>query len=312
MSFVLQLRSRLPAGGEPQRPSDEAVFPLLASRRILFLVHGYNNDAPDANKSFAAFESLQRELAGVPEGQDYALGWRVVHVYWAGDADWLIGKGLFYMKAVSNAKRTGEILGELVSHFGSAGNLDEVAFVSHSLGCRVVLETLQNMKSRAARARVMRTVFFAAAVPTFKLEHDDDGLALGAGAISEEWLSLFSEHDIVLGAAFPLGQTFASGNEGLLPTALGYTLWASPRTTAVLSQAENRGAGHGDYWGKNKTRNTKGRFASYCARTTLRLEPAALSRETHTRVAVVRSVEAREIAARKQETREVWLSSTYV
>ena len=321
MSSALHLRSR-PEGGEPQGPSEAKVVTLLAPRRILFLVHGYNNTEPVADRAFAAFEDIQRELGGMAGGQDYALGWEVVRVYWAGDADWSIASALFYMGAVTNAKATGQILAGLIGRLGgrdrgqggAEGNLAEIAFVAHSLGCRVVLETLRNMRDLECSARVERAVFFAAAVPVFKLERaGGDNLADAADGIFNEWLSLFSESDTVLGTSFPLGQTLASGNEGLFPTALGYTLWASPRTTAVLSQAENRGAGHGDYWGWDpKTRETNGHFANYHARSTLRLEPPPANRETGSRSPVVRSLEAREIGIRRREERETALPPAYV
>lgn len=302
MSKALQLRS-LPVGGEPRPPPEEQVLALLNARRVLFLVHGYNNDEPTARAAFAGFESLQRELAGVPQGRDYALGWDVVHVYWAGDADWSIASPLFYMGAVGNARKTGALLAQVI---GGLGRLDEIAFVAHSLGCRVVLETLLAMRSARCGARVSRVAFFAAAVPTFKLEQGEGGsLGWAAQGIGEEWLSLFSEHDRVLSGTFPLGQTLAGVDEGPLPCALGFTLWAAASTSAVLSQAENRGAGHSDYWGwREKTRARNGRFAAQLARTMLRLEPAALQRPIDERATVVRALEAREIAAREQEARQ--------
>lgn len=311
MSSALSLRSR-PSGGEPQPPSEAKLVTLLAPRRILFLVHGYNNDESAADEAFAAFEGIQRQLAGLPGRSDYALGWEVMRVYWAGDADWSIASPLFYMGAVSNARTTGGLLAGIIERLGgggdtvgAAGNLEEVAFVAHSLGCRVVMETLLAMRRARCRTRVSRVAFFAAAVPTFKLEQNSDGgLGWAAESIGDEWLSLFSEHDLVLGGTFPLGQTLAWGDEGVLPCALGFALWASASTTAVLSQTENRGAGHGDYWGwKKKTRGRNGHFAGQMARATLRLEPATAARPIEERTTVVRSLEAREIAARAQEAR---------
>jgi pimeloyl-ACP methyl ester carboxylesterase len=300
---MLSLRSE-PRGGDPQPPSENALIGLLAYRRIVFLVHGYNNDQDFATKAFGGCETMQRELAGLVDGGDYAQGWHIVRVFWPGDADWSLASALFYMGAIGNARRTGVILAEVIQQLSTRGNLTDVMFVAHSLGCRVVLETLLNLA--AANVRVLRTVFFAAAVPTFKLEEQNAGrLGWAAQKIEDEWLSLYSANDPVLAITFPLGQSLAPGNEGAAPTALGHDLWAAANVTAVLGQAENPGAGHSDYWGwETKTRDREGRFANSMARAALQLEPVEQNRPLRSRGTVVRGIEAREIAAREQELRE--------
>lgn len=302
MSSMLSLRSA-PSGGDPQPPSENTLIGLLAYPRIVLLVHGYNNDEAFATKAFSAFESMQRKLAGLPEGGDYASGWHAVRVYWPGDAAWGIASGLFFMGAIGNARRSGAILAGVVDQLRVRGNLTEVMFVAHSLGCRVVLETLMNLPP--ASARITRAVFFAAAVPTFKLEQQNVGrMGWAALKIDRDWLSLYSPNDGVLGKLFPAGESLTPGNEGALPTALGHELWTASNVMPVLGQAENPGAGHSDYWGWNEKTLDRARLANSMARASLQLEPAEQNRELRTRATIVRGMEAREIGARDQAARD--------
>jgi len=70
--------------------------------------------------------------------------------------------------------------------------------------------------------------------------------------LAEAGLSLYSSSDKVLAYAFPIGQTAAPGPEGFFPTALGHELWADSETPVKLTQQEDPGADHSDYWGWNR------------------------------------------------------------
>ncbi len=300
MAVELSLRMA-DRGGEVRDPDGEDLRQLLGARRLLLLIHGYNNDLPFVRDTvYPQFESLQREIAGIDAGGDYAPGWRVVHVYWPGDADHGLFSALFYPSIVKNAPVCGAALAKLLDA-ASGGEGIDVAIVSHSLGCRVVAELLKALPS-GSRARVTRVAFFAAAAPTFMLEDYSPG-SLGlamATRIEDGAISLYSGADMVLAIAFPLGQTLAPGNEGVTPTALGHELWASMAVPGVLSQGENPGAGHSDYWGwREKTRDSCGLRANTVARERLRLGPFA-ERSIATRPIVIRtSAEAREVASRQ-------------
>lgn len=288
-------------------PDGEDVRNLLGARRLLLLIHGYNNDLVFArDTAYPGFESLQREIAGIGPDADYAPGWRVVHVYWPGDADHGLFSALFYPSVVKNAPISGGALARLLD--AAAGDEGiEVVIVSHSVGCRVVAELLKALPT-GSRVHVTRVAFFAAALPTFMLENQSAG-SLGFAVsvrIEERAISLYSGADMVLGIAFPLGQTLAPGDEGVLPTALGHELWALNAVPGILDQGENPGAGHSDYWGwRGKTRDSCGFRANKAARERLRLGPIA-ERLVETRPIAIRTpAEAREVASRQTAQAEL-------
>lgn len=303
MAIELSLRTR-DAGGDVQRPGPEQARQLLGHRRLLLLVHGYNNDQGDARRAYAGFEQLQRQLARVEAGDGYAGGRTVVKVYWAGDADFGLLSPLFYPWIVKNTPLSGQYLAELLDAVAGEEGLD-LCVVSHSLGCRVAAELLRALRP-GSRARVSRVVFFAAAVGLDKLE-DLSAQALGrafASRVQDSALSLYSGFDGVLAGAFPLGQTLAPGDEGFFPTALGHALWTSDRQPAQLSQGEVPGAGHSDYWGwVEKTRERCGLPANAAARASLRLEPPAARQVLPRPLALRTAAQAREAGQRDVATR---------
>ena len=305
----MELKLRLAdQGGGVRQPDSRDVDELLGARRVLLLVHGYNNDYAFARDvAYSGFESLQREIAGVGPAGDYAPGWKLCKVYWPGDADYGLASPLFYPWIVKNAPATGQALARLLHAAAGAERL-EVAVVSHSLGCRVVAELLKALPAGSG-ACVTRIAFFAAALGTGKLEDQRAG-SLGAafGArIEDAALSLYSGSDLVLALAFPLGQTPAPGDEGFMPVALGHALWTSSALPGVLNQAQNANAGHSSYWGwEQKTRETCGRRANEAARDALRLGRFA-QRSTPQRQVEIRScAEARALGERQTGARDPW------
>ena len=57
---------QLPVGGglKPE-PSEQEYLQLLCRRRLLLLIHGYNNNLKAGEEAYRGFEALQRELAGL-------------------------------------------------------------------------------------------------------------------------------------------------------------------------------------------------------------------------------------------------------
>jgi len=305
----VELKLRLAdSGGSVRQPDSQDLDKLLGARRVLLLVHGYNNNFEFASKTaYPGFENLQREIAGIGPDGDYAPGWRVCKVYWPGDADFGLVSALFYPWIIKNAPETGRALAALL-HAAAGPERMEVALVSHSLGCRVVAELLKALPAGSG-ASVTRVAFFAAALGTDKLEDKRAG-SLGEACdarVEDSVLSLYSGADSVLALAFPLGQTLAPGDEGFMPVALGHELWTSSAVPGVLSQAQNAGAGHGSYWGwEQKTRDGCGRRANEAARDVLRLGRFA-QRLTPDRQVQVRSpAEARELGRRQTGMADPW------
>ena len=312
-AYTLTLRS-LPKGGEPVLPKEDefAKLNLCRYRRLLLLIHGYNNDRSAADEAYDGFEKLQQKLAGDPANGDYAPGTHTIRVYWPGDADWGLASALFFMHAIDHAEKSGALLAETLERLAADGPL-WVDVVAHSLGCRVTYEMLAALSDNT-NVHIHRIVLFAAAVATFMLEPKDgqgfDTAYYARG--TEGLLSLYSGHDSVLSLAFPVGSTMSPGPQGSFPTALGHEFWASLDTPLTVNQAENRNAGHSDYWGwDKKTKDTIGRFANQAARDYLRFATVA-RRQMPVVDALVRTGEAaRKTAVRKVAEREAALRRLY-
>ena len=211
---------------------------LTSGRPIVFFVHGFNNDLRAASAAYARFLPL---LGGVSA--------QIVGVYWPGDS-WAGGAN--YMQALERVPAIGERFARLLhaSALGS-GRLD-VSFVSHSLGGRLVLETLRALAGLVAHRplaslAIHRVVFMAGAVPTALLELRR-ALHGVLRAFDARAMSLYSEADRVLQYAFPLGESLAA--DAFFPTALGRRRWGGAGALQPpMSQLENPRADHSDYWG---------------------------------------------------------------
>lgn len=222
---------------------------LEGARHLVLLIHGYNNDAQDAQKAYEGFHARQRDLDADAR---YGDGRTFVEVYWPGDAAWGFASFLFYMGSIKHAIQTAErFSGYLAKHLRNAVRIDIVA---HSMGCRLGLELLRSLGNQPVAPLIERIVFMAGAAPTFMLEQRSPPRRLRPSY--DQWLrdgarSLYSGSDMVLALAFPAGQSLAPGAEGFLPTALGHAKWTDSTVPPNLDQQENPKAGHGDYWGWN-------------------------------------------------------------
>jgi hypothetical protein len=119
----------------------------------------------------------------------------------------------------------------------------EVFFVAHSLGCRVVLEALYSIAELAdlgieTRAKVRGMFLMAGAVPYLMCE--DDELFKRRDPKLRDWV-IHSAEDKVLAKAFPGGEWAAGESKG---EAIGRHGWPPERWHRdVLTKL-----GHGDYW----------------------------------------------------------------
>jgi len=220
-----------------------------AGRQLIVLVHGFNNHWGEAGRAYQGFRrSVYRTTEGLPVP---ALERLLADLMWPGDADWW-GLGdqadfLVYPAAVGTAKAAGKPLGE---HLLEMPNLEIVHFIGHSLGCRLVLETIDLLRKR--NRRVGRVCLMAAAVPTFMLERPR-GILIHAMRHPEAILVLYSSADLVLKHAFRAGQTVAGAGEGFFPKALG-SAGPSADVLGNVSMYKVADAGHGDYWGHSRSR----------------------------------------------------------
>lgn len=279
---------------------------LSCAQHVVLLIHGYNNDAAEAEQAYAGFFARQRDL---DPDERYGIGRTFVDVCWPGDAAWGFASFLFYMGSVTHAIQTAERLATyLAEHIASATRIDLVA---HSVGCRVGLELLKTLEAKQFTLQMARMVFMAGAVPIFMLEQGNPPRRLRPvfdHRLCEGARSLYSGADMVLAFAFPAGQSLAPGAEGFLPTALGHALWVDPEVPHTLGQQENPNAGHSDYWGWN-TRSKPLQCARKAAQEiNCYLQfPTAGSRVIGSRLAVENDViaERANLASREMVSREI-------
>jgi hypothetical protein len=193
-------RNVTPATAWPQvSPQDMKWVPwaqvpdLFRSKRVCFLVPGFNVPSSHAiwcegpaAQEYEALGSLNLKTAGADI---------FVVVMWPGD-------GLFgwsWFNAIDSSKDTAARFSEFL--ISSAFTASDVSFITHSLGARVVLETVERAAPRA-RATFSTAVFLAAAVHDDAL--DDNEYAASSARFGRIVL-VSSMHDVVLEAAFGLG-----------------------------------------------------------------------------------------------------------
>ena len=207
MTWFLNLRAS-PVGGEPATqvttwldgaPADLAPLAAMArGKHILFGTHGFNVDQQGGIASLTGWETWLT----LPPSSLF------IGVLWPGDARWI--PVLDYPLEDSCATQCGRLLGPFLDkEFQAAASL---SFVSHSLGARMVLETVAAMAGSVRRLDLM-----AGAI-------DDDCLTNQYASLLgriQEISVLASNSDDVLKLAFPLGNPLA----GVIDR--GHPYWSS-------------------------------------------------------------------------------------
>lgn len=213
---------------------------------VCFLIHGYNVTPEEAQAAFDQLLAAMHFAGRVPPVLERE-SWRV---YWEGyqrSVRNVLTKSRFgwltYFYQVRIAKKSATCLAKYIAGLrGPGGTPVEISFIAHSLGCRLVLEALRELRDQPGpRVRVM--AFMAAAVPAHMV-YPGRALRSAAEAPERTWV-LYSSTDYVLEAGFRLGQFFA-GERGMPATAVGHAgepesgLWTT-RVATVNS--------HGGYFG---------------------------------------------------------------
>jgi hypothetical protein len=158
---------------------------LLADIRgcnVLIGTHGFHVNRADGIACLSNWEALL-QLA------DPAL---FIGLLWPGDSIW--AQGLDYPVEPRIANEAGQLVAPFIdANFAGAAS---ISFVSHSLGARVVLQTVANLS-----LPVRRVVLMAGAIDDNCLVTEFQTAAAKIGTISV----LASKKDAVLAALFPLG-----------------------------------------------------------------------------------------------------------
>lgn len=158
----------------------------IQGQHVLIGAHGFNVNRADGIACLSGWQTLLQ----LPPSSVF------VGLLWPGDSIW--AHGLDYPAEASVADHAGQRVAAFVdANFGAVAS---ISFVSHSLGARVVLSAISNMKRRVRRLTLM-----AGAI-------DNDCLAGEFGSVpaSVDSISLLaSTGDTILSELFPLGNFFA-------------------------------------------------------------------------------------------------------
>lgn len=222
-----------PKGGAVAPVRSTPAMPAVS--RVVVLVHGYNADEASASRAYAEFIAHLDRL--------HALAWwPSARFYWPGDTPLPALGALAYPSEIGTAKRAArELAAFLATLRGPRDRPVEAAFVAHSLGARLLLESLDLLNDATRAPVVALTCLMAAAVPVDRVERG--GLLRRAAERSRRAVVFHSEHDAVLKWAFRLGQ-FAAG-EGFGARAVGR--FGEP-TRGLWAVSMPTRHGHGDYW----------------------------------------------------------------
>ena len=158
----------------------------ISGQHVLIATHGFNVNRENGIASLSNWGSLLQLGSGAA----------FVGLLWPGDSMW--AHGLDYPGEARVADDAGARLGAFIdANFLGAAS---VSFASHSLGARVVLATIANMKMPVRRLTLM-----AGAIDDDCLTTEFETAAARIGAIS----ALASMKDTVLSHLFPLGNFVA-------------------------------------------------------------------------------------------------------
>ncbi|MFZ0272005.1 MAG: alpha/beta hydrolase [Acidobacteriaceae bacterium] len=155
----------------------------IRAMNVLVGTHGFNVNRADGIEHLSNWEGL------LQLGPSYVF----IGLLWPGDSVWAHGLDYPEEPKIANDAGSGLIAPFLNSNFGGVASL---SFASHSLGARLVLETVVNLTLPVKRVTLM-----AGAI-------DDDCLNTefqGAASKIQEIRALASKKDTVLSGLFPLG-----------------------------------------------------------------------------------------------------------
>jgi len=203
----------------------------IRGRNVLVGTHGFHVNRADGITCLSNWEGLLQ----LPDPSVF------VGLLWPGDSIW--AQGLDYPEEPRVANDAGKnlIAPFIDANFGAAAS---ISFASHSLGARVVLQTIANMSLPVRRATLM-----APAIDDNCLITEFQAVAAKVGTISV----LASSKDEVLSALFPLGN-FVGGiitvGHPWWHAALGHCGPSDPKPENFLAPFEipdNWNYGHHNY-----------------------------------------------------------------
>ncbi len=193
-------------------------------------------------------------LSHLARTPDLPITWLedVFVVHWPGDFGPKLLSAPTYSFQIGRATKAGEILGDSLAGWSQGGGLREVVLVAHSLGSRVALETIRQLRRHKQAPEVLGCVLMAGAVPEHEVVDQEYFARLEAAYGRPVEVVMYSGHDWVLRFTFPLGQTLRTDQwtSPVLPRAIGLKGGPVDRWRAG-NRLDMAPYGHGDYW-KNR------------------------------------------------------------
>lgn len=238
----IHLRTDQSGGGAWAKPNPD-IAKFRSSARTIVLFHGYNVSHETAMRSFEDFEASLCYAVPALKGQIFTCSW---------PGDWwipVVGR-IGYPKLVSNAIACAGILAPLIHQIcQNRPDSHQIVLIGHSLGCRILLETLRVLVSNnhVEDANRLRIVLMAAAVP-LQLVLDKGPLQTAANTPVLRAV-LFSGQDTVLSRWFRAGQVFRREG-GWWPEAVGLSGRPGAPTWSTRCMAP---FAHADYWAHFRT-----------------------------------------------------------
>lgn len=235
-------------GGGPIDVGERTRFATKPRERRILLVHGYNVSRHQAEESFEEFEKKLQDVAPY-------LAEDCCWVFWPGDAPVPYIRVLAYYRKLKNAKACAFEFAEYLKELSQpSGEPPHVVIIGHSLGCRLILETLAIIAQQKPPDfnLKMEIILMAAAVPITLLF--EGGRLREAAFQSTRRFALFSPDDSVLSNFFAIGQWFGkvfdqhSGKDETTPPLEAVGLFGLPSIGVWTNKQRAFYYDHGDYW----------------------------------------------------------------
>jgi esterase/lipase superfamily enzyme len=241
LKYDLTLREQ-PSGGKPLEECYGPRKAFDARDRLILLVHGFNVSRDQAKiEQYLPFE-MRLDQCG--------LKWDVAGVYWPADGCIPFVKNIQYPQLIKRAIECSFQFADYLKNLKKIDNSPcEIVLIGHSLGCRLILETLQVLANQSeTNSTISITVILMGAAVPVALVESIDCLRIGLSIVKKAFV-LYSRQDLVLSHAFPIGQS-VSRDKIRDNEAVG--LKGKPYNGLWCKRIEMSNYQHGHYWKKKR------------------------------------------------------------
>ena len=231
-------------------------FPFSINQRPIFLIHGFNVPKRKAEDQYRLFKDKLSKCL-ISSSELSSLHDRLVEIYWPSDfrIEYIntyffqsYFRSLNYKRGIDRAVDCSSSLADFIKEIKVKYNVNEIILIGHSLGCRLILETLKELNCQQFNGETLsiHIILLGAAVPVSHLQQYGR-LRRGVISLANESTIFYSWNDDVLKIFFPLGQKRAQ--DGISPyEAVG--LNGEPSDSFWIRSIKLSGHKHSDYLDK--------------------------------------------------------------